>query len=145
MPDRRDDYGRGDYGGDAVRWLAAGFGLGMLIGGALGILLAPKSGRETRDQLREVATDFGGRAKTVADDLSVRAREAAGEMSEKAAASYSRATERARAAAEEATERAKHVRETASRASRAAKEGYKKTMEELAAEEEEAEKEIVEE
>jgi gas vesicle protein len=114
----RDDYR--DYAGDAVRWLAAGFGLGLLIGGALGILLAPKSGRETREQLREIATDFGERARTVAGDLG-----------ERASATYGTVSERAKAAATGIGERAGTIRETGARIGKAVREGYKKKVEEL--------------
>lgn len=129
------DNRRYDSAGDAFRWLATGFGLGMLIGGALGILLAPKPGRETREQLKEIATDLGERARTVA-----------GEFGEKTAATYStvseqtrtRSTElggKVRSIAGDLTSKVSTAKETGTRAMKAVKEGYKKTVEELGSEE----------
>jgi len=52
---------------------AAGIVIGVAIGGALGVLFAPRSGKETRDDLRE-------RAEQALDEL----RDAAGELSDRA-------------------------------------------------------------
>lgn len=48
----------------------AGMGLGALIGAATALLLAPKSGEETRGDLKHVAEDLCSRADKVIHDLS---------------------------------------------------------------------------
>jgi hypothetical protein len=48
------------------KWLPialAGFGVGAVVGAAVAILLAPKSGRELRSDLVEKGRDLMGRAK----------------------------------------------------------------------------------
>lgn len=125
---------RHDYAGDAIRWLATGFGLGMLIGGALGVLLAPKAGRETREQLKEIATDLGERARVVA-----------GEFGEKASSTYTTVSDRTRVATREAGDRVRTVtgdvktriataKEAGGRAVKAVREGYRKTVKDLSGE-----------
>ncbi|MCE5198232.1 MAG: YtxH domain-containing protein [Armatimonadota bacterium] len=48
----------------------AGMGLGALIGAAAALLTAPKSGNETREDLKHVAGDIRDKASKVAHDLS---------------------------------------------------------------------------
>jgi gas vesicle protein len=48
---------------DNSRDLLAGLLIGGLIGAALGILYAPKSGKETRDEIAGKAKDFVDKAK----------------------------------------------------------------------------------
>lgn len=48
----------------------AGMGLGALIGAAAALLLAPKSGEETRDDLKHAAEDLRSKADKVIHDLS---------------------------------------------------------------------------
>jgi gas vesicle protein len=63
---------------------AAGFGLGILmgvaLGAAIGILYAPRTGRETRELIRERAqeakTTIGERAKKVVADIKGKTAEA---------------------------------------------------------------------
>jgi len=43
--------------------MVAGFGFGMLVGSILGLLFAPKSGRELRTELGERGSEFYGKAK----------------------------------------------------------------------------------
>jgi len=43
--------------------------LGFVIGGTLGLLYAPKSGRELRGQLEDAADDLKGRTEVAVDDL----------------------------------------------------------------------------
>ncbi len=124
-----------DYAGEAVRWLAAGFGLGMLIGGALGILLAPKPGSETREQLKEIATDLSERARTVASDLSTKATATYGDVSERARTSSTDVGGRMRTVAKDLGGKVAEAKIAGTRAYEAVKEGYKKTVEELGTEE----------
>ena len=55
--------------------LLAGVGVGVILGGALALLLAPQSGRETRTQLRESADDALGRLRDSMDDLRTKVEE----------------------------------------------------------------------
>ena len=52
---------------------AGGFGIGLLIGAvvglAVGLLYAPRSGKETREQIKEQATEFMDRAKGKATEI----------------------------------------------------------------------------
>lgn len=48
--------------GKAVEFLK-GLLIGGLIGGAMGLLYAPKSGKETRDDINKLADDYMGKAK----------------------------------------------------------------------------------
>ncbi len=48
----------------------AGIGLGAIIGAAAGLLFAPKTGTETRDDLKKAAEDLKSRAEDVVGDLS---------------------------------------------------------------------------
>jgi len=48
----------------------AGLGLGALIGAAAALLVAPKSGTETRDELKSAADDLRQKANKVVHDLS---------------------------------------------------------------------------
>jgi gas vesicle protein len=129
--DGHDDYRREDYTGDALRWLAAGFGAGLLIGGIVGLLLAPKSGRETREQIAGIATD-----------LSKKTRDVAGEVTSRATSTYGLVSDRARTTAADVTQKVRGVtgtvkdtvstaKDAATRALEAAKKGYRKKVGEL--------------
>lgn len=151
MTDNRDYRGY-DYAGDAFRWLSAGFGLGLLVGGALGLLLAPKAGHETRERLKEFASDFGERAKVVAGDFSERAMTAASGLGEQATSTYGTVSSSATSAAEDLSKSAKVVsgtladgiamfKEAGTKFQDAVKEGYTKKVGELASDEVPAEEE----
>lgn len=58
MGDRYDD-GRG------LSMLIAGFGLGTLVGTVIGLLIAPKSGRELRADIAEYSKEYYDKAKDV--------------------------------------------------------------------------------
>ncbi len=58
-----------DEGGGGLVSLLAGLGVGILLGGAIALLLAPQSGEETRAQIRETADDALGRLRDSMDDL----------------------------------------------------------------------------
>ena len=57
MAEKNDDFGK-NFG-----MLIAGFGVGMLVGSVLGLLFAPKSGRELRSEISERGTEYYGRAR----------------------------------------------------------------------------------
>jgi len=54
-------YEDADYDGDTGSWLLS-FVLGGLIGAAIALLVAPKSGRQTRAQIKDMAQDAKERA-----------------------------------------------------------------------------------
>ena len=51
---------------ETARLIFTGLGIGLLAGLAIGILIAPKTGHETRGQLKEIAGDFTKKAKDLA-------------------------------------------------------------------------------
>jgi len=113
-----DEYQRSS--GDAAKWLVAGFGMGLLVGGALGLLLAPKPGRETREQIKVIAGDMSTRAKTAAMGISEKAKTTATEVSKKAK-DYS---EKIKGGIDQ-------IKETGEKFTAAAKDGFKRKMDEL--------------
>jgi gas vesicle protein len=54
---------------DAIKWISAGFGIGLLVGGIVGLLLAPKSGKESRAQLKEFTGELSDKTQKLAKDL----------------------------------------------------------------------------
>ncbi len=56
-------YEEGDYKSSSASWLLS-FVLGGLVGAAVALLWAPRSGRQTREQIK----DFAGDAKEKAED-----------------------------------------------------------------------------
>ena len=58
--------------------------VGVLIGAGLALLLAPKSGQETRELIRERGTDWAKRAQEQGSELARRAKESVGEAQVKA-------------------------------------------------------------
>ena len=58
--------------------------VGALIGAGLALLLAPKSGQETRELLRERGTDWAKRAQEQGSELARRAKESVGDAQVKA-------------------------------------------------------------
>jgi gas vesicle protein len=54
---------------DIVVGMAMGFGVGLIMGGALGILFAPKSGKETRKLIRDKSGKFVEEAKQFPADV----------------------------------------------------------------------------
>jgi gas vesicle protein len=66
---------------------AIGFGIGLLagavIGGVVALLLAPKSGEETRKLIKDKATEVGGMLKDETTGVIDTVREAASEASRK--------------------------------------------------------------
>ena len=126
-----DDYHRHEDGGDGLRWLAVGFGMGLLIGGALGILLAPKSGRETREQIKTMATDIGSKARDFTTDLGDRAKSTYDTVADRAKTTAGGVAQKVKDKAGNLVETVTSVKEASAHAVEAAKEGYKKKMDEL--------------
>ena len=60
----------------------AGFLTGLGIGTAVGLLFAPASGRDTRDNLKNTAEDWKGRVNRAGERFARDAREKAGEARE---------------------------------------------------------------
>ena len=56
------------------------FGAGMLVGAGLGLLFAPKPGKEIRHDIGEKVTDFSKRVEHTAGDLGRRVESAAADM-----------------------------------------------------------------
>jgi gas vesicle protein len=126
-----DDYRGYDSAGESARWLAVGFGLGLLIGGALGLLLAPKSGRETRENIRGMATDLSSRAKTMANDLGEKTRTTYGQVTDQARTRAGDVAQKVRGVTETARSTVTSARDAAGRAFDAAKKGYRRKVSEL--------------
>jgi gas vesicle protein len=84
---------------------------GLSLGAAVGLLLAPKSGRETRNDLQELARDSyeGGRDRL--QELLERANERMPPIVEKARQGIDAARERIQPAADQVSEQASQVRE----------------------------------
>jgi gas vesicle protein len=55
--------------------LLAGLSVGLLLGGAVALLLAPQTGQQTRSQLRESADDALGRLRESMDELRAKVEE----------------------------------------------------------------------
>ena len=70
MSDRYDD-GRG------LAMLIAGFGLGTLVGTVIGLLVAPKAGRDLRADIAEYGKDYFDKVKDVSRDAYEKGRERA--------------------------------------------------------------------
>jgi gas vesicle protein len=58
---------------------AAGYILGMVAGLAIGLMLTPKSGWETRELLIEKVADTGDKVREIADDINGMVKEVVGD------------------------------------------------------------------
>jgi len=58
-----------DRQGDALRAVFTGLGIGLLVGLAIGVLVAPKTGQETRTHLKGFATDISKKAKDLTSGM----------------------------------------------------------------------------
>ena len=65
--------------------LLAGIGVGVLVGGAVALLLAPQSGQQTRAQIRESADDALHKLRDSMDDLREKVDDLAAQARENAA------------------------------------------------------------
>jgi len=54
---------------DVIKWISAGFGVGLLVGGIVGLLLAPKTGKDSRKQLKSFTGELSERTQKLAKDL----------------------------------------------------------------------------
>jgi gas vesicle protein len=66
-----------DRDNSALVSLLAGIGVGVIVGGAIALLLAPQSGEETRAQIKSTADDTLVRLRESMDDLKTRVDEVA--------------------------------------------------------------------
>ena len=64
-------------GNDGLISLLAGIGVGVLVGAAVALLMAPQPGEQTRAQIRDTAEDALGRLRSSMDELRVRVEELA--------------------------------------------------------------------
>lgn len=69
-------------GTDGVISLLAGIGVGVVIGAAVALILAPQSGSQTRAQIKETADDALGRVRDSIDDLKGKVDEIAAQTKE---------------------------------------------------------------
>lgn len=76
----------GRDGSEGLLSLLAGIGVGVLLGGAVALLLAPQPGAQTRAQIRESADDALHRLRDSMDELRVKVDEIAGSAREAIAA-----------------------------------------------------------
>ena len=91
---------------DSRGWeFLTGFLLGTVVGAAVALLLAPQSGEETRDLIRERGIELGGRAGELTEAGRKRAEELAGEARKRA----EEAQERGRVMVEEQRTRLHHA------------------------------------
>jgi len=66
-----------DRDNSALVSLLAGIGVGVIVGGAVALLLAPQSGEETRAQIKSTADDALVRLRESMDELKTRVDEVA--------------------------------------------------------------------
>lgn len=104
-----------ESGTDAIKWVSVGFGIGLVVGGIVGLLMAPKSGTETREQLRNYAGDLSDKTKDLASNLQERGKQVASEVGEKVSHT-----------AVDLKDKARHASEVAQDAFRAGKEAVQK-------------------
>jgi len=72
--------------------LLAGIGVGVLVGGAVALLLAPQSGQQTRAQIKESADDALHRLRDSMDDLKTKVEDLTAHARENVAARRGLAT-----------------------------------------------------
>src|ERR1051325_6088708 len=72
-----------ESGSDAIKWASIGFGIGLLVGGIVGLLMAPKSGEETGEQLKGYASDLSDKTKDLATNLADKSKDLASNIADK--------------------------------------------------------------
>jgi gas vesicle protein len=131
MSDNNHDDARG------ISMLIAGFGLGTLVGTVIGLLIAPKSGRELRGDIADYSRDTVDKVKDYSRETYEKGREAARSAyesgREKASEFSAKVTDKASEVAGRAKDKvsgaAGGVTETASRLRRAVKTGIQEAKE----------------
>jgi gas vesicle protein len=118
MSDRYDD-GRG------IAMLIAGFGLGTLVGTVIGMLIAPKAGRELRADIAEYSKDYYDKARQYGRETYEKGRERAREAYE---AGREQAKDYSARLGEKLSAAKEQVGETAQRLGTAVKSGVEKAM-----------------
>jgi gas vesicle protein len=80
-----------DDGGTDVGAFFVGFLVGGLVGAATALLLAPRSGEETRGQIHQKGVELRGKAEGVLDEARVKAEAVAADITRRAEGLQSRA------------------------------------------------------
>lgn len=118
--------------GRALSYLIAGFGLGTVVGTVIGLLVAPKAGRELRADLAEYGKDYLDKAKDVSRDAYQASRE-------QARGAYEAGRERATDYSARVGERLAEVKEQLGEATQRLGEAVKATYDKQAEQSEEQE------
>jgi len=119
MSERNDD-GRG------LAMLIAGFGLGTLVGTVIGLLMAPKAGRELRADIAETGRDYYDKVKDLSREAYERGRERARQAYE---TGRHRASDIGGRVGEKISEAKEHLGETAQRLGHAVRAGFEQARE----------------
>jgi len=106
--------------GRNISMLIAGFGLGALVGTVIGLLIAPKAGRELRADIADYSRDYYDKAKEFGKEAYDRGKDKARQAYE---ASKERAREYSARVGEKLTEAKDHLGETAGRITQSIKTG----------------------
>ena len=104
--------------GRALSYLIAGFGLGTMVGTVIGLLVAPKAGRELRADIAEYSKDYLDKAKDLGREAYEKGRERAREAYE---SGRKRAGEYSSHVSERLAEVKEHLGEAAQRIGEAVK------------------------
>lgn len=111
-----------EHGTDAIKWVSVGFGIGLLVGGIVGLLMAPKSGAETREQLKNYAGDLSDKTRDLAHNLQEQGKTIASDVSERVSHTAVDVKDKARHAAEVAQDAIKAGREAVQKVASALRE-----------------------
>lgn len=102
-------------GAEPIKWVSIGFGIGLLVGGIVGLLMAPKSGPETREQLKEYAGELSVKTKDLAGNLQTKGKDMAKEVTSKVTSTTMDLKDKAAGAATAAQDALKAGKEVVSR------------------------------
>ena len=106
--------------GRNISMLIAGFGLGALVGTVIGLLVAPKAGRELRADIADYSRDYYDKAKEISKDAYDKSKDKARQAYE---AGRERAKEYSARVGEKLTEAKEHLGDTAGRITQSIKTG----------------------
>lgn len=109
----------------AAQNIAAGALIGVAAGAALGTLLAPKSGKETREDIKRLATDAADRVKTAASTVGTTLADAADTIKNAAVNTADTVKEGVNAATDELADHADDTRDRAEAVAKDVKEGVR--------------------